>query len=450
MINFLILTFVIATIIALVSWKTNRLSAKIKRAEHAFENGDLQTTSAIVNEILETHGDNVPTKYIKAKLLIRQNQYVQAIFELNSVLSMADYRNYIEELDIRTNLALLYHETQDYGKEIDEYKFISHLDPKNIIANERLGHAMFTKKNYKSALDYLLKVDELVEHHDCLTMIGISYYMLNEHEHAETYLFRAINDNAENNEARYYLGSINFARRAYTDALQFLELSKKDKRYFVKSVLLLGTIYCEKNNYEQAITILESGLKSLKDRAEEAAEYRYLLASAYEAVGRIKEATYHWEKISLDTPGYRDVRDKLDSYRTVMSDPDLAELFSTSIDENQILIKEIIALLQYSVQSSEKISNNEYHYKVSNVKRPNEPPTLIVYLKTTRDLNESHIADFQRKVSVDKYKSGIFITTGTFNARARASTASKKEIDLIDVDSLLRLIERAKLKMNKG
>jgi tetratricopeptide (TPR) repeat protein len=448
--KFLILAFAIVAIIVLTIWRTNRLSAKIKRAEQAFENGDFQTAGTIVQEILEAHNDSVPAKYIKAKLLIRQSQYLQAIFELNSILAIAEYREYVEELDMRTNLALLYHETQDYGKEIDEYKLISDLDPNNVVANERLGHAMFTKKNYKAALDYLLKVNQLAEYHNCSTMIGISYYMMKEYESAEDYLLRAINDNAENNEARYYLGSINFMRRAYTDAIQFLDLAKKDKKYFIKSVLLLGTIYYEKSDYEQTVKVLESGLKSLKDKAEEAAEYRYLLANAYEILGKIKEATYHWEKISMDTPGYRDVRDKLDSYRTVMSDPNLAELFSKSIEENQTLIKEILALLQYNVLSSEKISNSEYYYKALNIKRPNEPPTLIVYLKTTRELNETHISDFQKKIALDKYKSGIFITTGTFNARAKVSVSSRKEIDLIDAEALLRLIEKTKLKMSKG
>ena len=448
MIKFLILTFVAALIIALFGWKASRLSAKFKRAEQAFDNEDFQTANAIVREILETNNNNVPAKYIKAKLLIKQTQYLQAIFELNSILAISDYYNYVSELDVRTNLALLYNETKDYGKEIEEYKRISDLDAKNIVANERLGHAMFTKKSYRHALDYFLKVDELSEQHNCLTMIGICYYMLNDYERAEDSLLAAINENNEDNEARYYLGSINFMRRTYSSAIQILELAKRDQRYLLKSLLMLGSIYYEKDDYDKAIEILEPGLKSLKDKAEEATEYRYLLANVYEAVGRIKEATHHWDKISIDTPGYRDVRDKLDSYRTIMSDPNLSELFSKNIEENQTLLKEIIALLQYNVLSTEKVSNNEYHYKALNIKRPNEPPTLIVYLKTTKELNETHIMDFQRKILAEKYKSGIFLTTGTFNARARAGTASKKEIDLIDADALLKLIEKAKLKMS--
>jgi tetratricopeptide (TPR) repeat protein len=426
------------------------LSARIKKAEQAFENEDFQTADAIVKEILEAHSENVPAKYIKAKLFIKQTLYIQAIFELNAILAIEDYSSYVEELDIHTNLALLYHETKDYEREINEYKLISSLEPNNIIANERLGYAMFTKKNYRTALDYLLKLEKLVENHNYSTIIGISYYMLEEYERAEDYLFRAVNDNADNNEARYYIGSIHFMRRAYSDAIQVLELEKKNKKYFIKSLLLLGKIYSERDDYEQVINVLESGLKSLKDKSEESAEYRYLLANAYEGEGKIKEAIYHWEKLSSDTPGYRDVREKLDSYRTVMSEPSLAELFSEGIEENQALVKEIIALLQYNVLTSERISNYEYHYKALNIKRPNEPPTLIVYFKTTKDLNEGHLMDFQKKVLYDKYKSGIFITTGTFSSRAMASIASKKEVDLIDANALLKLIEKAKVKMSKG
>ena len=450
MINFLILLFAIFVIVGLIGWGTSRLSTKIKKAEQAFENGDFQAVNAIIKEILESDNNNIPAKYIKAKMLMNQNQFLQAIFELNSILAIPDYRDYASELDLRTSLALLYHETKNYEKEIQEYKIIIAIDPNSVVANERLGHAMFTKKNYKVALDYLLKVSKLVEQHDYWGMIGVCYYMQNNYELAEDYLLRAIKENEDNDEARYYLGSINCMRRTYTDAIPLLELAKRNRKYFFKSSYLLGMIYYEKDDYEQAINVLEAGLKNLKDKTEEAIEYRYLLAEVYEIVGRIKEALHHWEKISAENPGYKNVRDKLDSYLTIMSDPHLTELFSASIEDNQPLIKEIIALLQYSVISSEKISNNEYQYKALNIKRPNELPALVTYLKTTKDLNESYISEFQRKISSLKCKSGIFITTGTFSPRVKVNIDSKKEISLIDTDDLPRLIERAGQKIVKG
>ena len=450
MINFLILAFVVSVIIALVGWRANRLTVKMKKAEQAFEIEDFQTANAIVREILETHKDNVPAKYLKAKLLMRQTQYIQAIFELNSILAIENYKNHANELDIRTNLALLYHETKNYEKEVKEYKAVAAIDPDNVIANEKLGHAMFTKKNYQAALGYLLKVNELSKNHNCSTAIGICYYMLNNFESAEDFLLHSLRENDDNDEARYYLGSINCMRRTYTEAVPFLELAKRHQKYFLKSTYLLGLIYYEKDNYEQAIATLESGLKSLKDRTDEAAEYRYLLANAYEIEGKIKEATYHWDKISNDTPEFKDVKDKLDSYRTIMSNPHLIELFSTTIEDNQPLIKEIIALLQYNVVSSTKISANEYQYKALNIKRPNEPPSLVTYFKTTKELNENYMNDFQRKITSNKCKSGIFITTGSFSPRVKLNIDSKKEINLIDADELSKLIERANLKIVKG
>lgn len=425
------------------------LPTKIRRAEEYIENDELSKASEIIKKILEKRKDYVPARYIRAQLLMKQKQYLLAISELNGILSISGFDKFIKEVDIHYHLAFLYKETQNHQKEIEEYKIILTFNPDDITANHRIGHALFRQKDYRKVKDHLTKVIILDPGmKDCYLPLGVSCYNISDYEKAEEYLTNALKVPGDHNEVQFYLGMIYKMKKDYENAIGMFEITKGIKKYFTKSLYLLGEIYHELNQYNDAIEVMEGGLNSLKDRDEETHAYRYLLADCYENENKIKEAVHHWEKIVAEDPNFRSARLKLDAYKDILSNETMLTIFNSSAEELQPIIVEIITNLNYNIISKERISLNEYQYKAYNIKRINDPPLLIYFNRTTKEITEGQIIDFHKRVNQEKCKNGIYITTSRFSLRAKSS-ASSKMIDLYDATFVNRVIEKIQSRKQK-
>ena len=438
----LIILFICILVVVFFVLRSFQLPAKIKKAEELIDEGEYNGASNIVRAILEKNRDYVPARYIRAQILMRQKQYLMAISELNAILGLPEFNRFINELEVHYYLAQMYNETKSFQKEIDEYRKILSFNPDDLQANYRIGHALFHQKDYKRAKEHLLKVVLLdPKKTDCFLPLGISCYHISDYEKAEQYLLKSMDMPGEHYDVKFYLGSIYKMKKDHDNAVAMLNQARADRKYFTTSLHLIGEIYFEKEQYEKAIEYLEQGLKNLKEKTDEAYAYRYLLAECYEHTNKIKEAVHHWEKIAADNPNYRSTKMKLDSYRNVMTDSNLMELFGASMEELQPMLTEMISGLHYNIVAKEKISSNEYQFKAYNIKRINDPPLVINFLRTTREVTEEQINDFQKRIIKEKCKNGIFIATSRFSLRAKAGAASKL-IDLYDSDFVSKTIER--------
>ncbi len=438
----LLILFLCIVAITVFLVKSMQLPAKLRKAEEYIDEEEYSKASAIIKRILDKKKDYAPARYIRAKLLMRQKQYLMAISELNSIQQISDFNKQVNELDLHYHLAMLYNETRNWQKEIDEYHIILTFNPDDLQGNYRIGQALFRQKDYKRVKEHLMKVVIMdPARNDCYLPLGVSCYQISDYEKAEQYLLKALENPSDNLEASFYLGSIYKMKKDYINAVEMLEMAKKDKRFFTQSLYQVGQIYFEQQQYDQAIDFLEQGLKNLKEKTDEAYSYRYLLAECYELENKVKEAIHHWEKIAADNPGYRSIKAKLDSYRDILTNENLMTIFLKSLEELQPLIVEIISSLNYNIVSKERISSNEFQYKVFNIKRINEPPILIDFNRTTREIAENDILDFQKRINEEKCKSGIYIATSRFSLRARSTSASKM-IELYDQEYVIRAIEK--------
>lgn len=432
----------------LVVIRAHQYPAKVRKAQEYLDNGDIAKASEIVKLVLERKKDYVPARYLRAQILIQQKQYLLAIAELNGILSIPDFDKYVEELDIHYKLADLYHETQQWQKEVEEFRIILQFNPDDINANHRLGIVLYRQHDYTGSKDYLLKavtLDPALS--DLYAPLGICLYNTGEYGTAENFLIKAVETNATNYEAHYYLGMIFKMKKDYTAALEMLGKARNDRRYFDKSQYAIGQLYFDNDAYSKAIEELEKGLPYIKDNTDEGLAYRYLLAECYEMENKIPEAVHHWEKIASINPNYRSTQVKLDDYKSILENKNLKFLFTSTMAELQPLITEIIAQLNYSIVYKKEVSANEYMYKCFSVKRINEPPVLINFIRTTRDITEGQINTFYQRMLEEKCKSGIYITTSKFSINAK-SQAANKMIEIMDGRFLQKTME--KIKGKKG
>ncbi len=434
--------FLVLIISALFIIRGFQYPAKIRKAEESLEAGDINAASEIIKKILDKKKDYVPARYLKAMILIKQKQYLMAISELNAILLIPDYGSHIKELDIHYNLAFLYSETKSWQKEIEEYKIILGFNPEDVKANHRLGHALYRQGDYKKVKELLTRAVVLDPNlQDSYLPLGISCFQISDYEKAEQYLLKSLSSAGENVEAHYYLGLIFKMKKDYENALRMFEFARKDRYFFIKCLYKIGEIHFENENYETVIDELEQGLNHLPKNTEESHEYRFLLAEAYEHENKIDEAIHHWEKIASENPDFRSVRIKLDSYREIIENKYMMTLFQSPLEELQTLISEVITGMQYNIIAKEKQTPNEYQYRAYNIKRINDPPLLIYFNRTTREITEGQILDFYKRINDEKCKSGIYITTSKFSLKAK-STAAMKMIELYGSDYISRALEK--------
>jgi len=441
--NYIIFALTVLLIaIMLMILKSLRIPMSIRKAEELFAENDLNGANELVKFVLNKKRNYVPAMYLKARILMQRGQYLLAIHELNEMMALSDFKKHVNELEVHYHLAGLYNQTQNYVKEIDEYKAILEFNPDDIKANHRLGHAWYQQKNYKNARENFLKVavlDPRIE--DIFLPLGVSCFKTSDYQKAEVYLLKASELKKDLPEVQFYLGSIYKMKKDYENAYLMLDNAKKDKKFFVKSLFMLGEMSVDRDNFNEAIEYLEKGLTSLKDNDEESHAYRYLLAECYEHENKIKEAIHHWSKIESENPSFRSTGVKLEAYRAILENDNLTPFFQSSLEELQPYITDMIAGLNYNIVSSEKKSSNEYQYRVYNIKRINDPPVLVLFNRTTREISEGQIIEFQKVISAEKCKSGIYISTSKFSLRAKSSAASKM-IDLYDSEYISKAVEK--------
>jgi hypothetical protein len=116
-------------------------------------------------------------------------------------------------------------------------------------------------------------------------------------------------------------------------------------------------------------------------------------------------------------------------------------MFGKSLEELQPIIVELISSLNYNIISKEKAAQNEFIYKAYNIKRTNDPPLLIYFNRTTREITEGQIIEFYKKITDEKCKNGIYITTSKYSLRAKSS-ATTKMIELYGSEFVIKTIEK--------
>ena len=446
---FILILSCVVFIIIIFFAQINSRRAKTQRAQEYLDEGETSRASEIIKRILEKRKDYVPARYIRAMILMKQKQYLLAASELNGILAIPNFEKFIREVGIHYHLAFLYKETNNYQREIEEYKLILAFNPDDITANHRIGHALYNQKEYKKVKDHLTKViilDPTLK--DSYLPLGISCFNISDYEKAEEYLTEAMKLPGDHSEIEYHLGLIYKMKKDYENAILMFEKTKGAKKYFTKSLFQIGEVYFDLNQYSDAIEAMEQGLKDLKDKTEEAHSYRYLLAECYELENKLKEAVHHWEKIISENPSYRSTKLKLESYKDILSNNNLLTVFNSSLEELQPLIVELISSLNYNIISKHRISQNEYQYKAYNIKRINDPPLLIYFNRTTREITEGQIIEVYKRINTEKCKSGIYITTSKFSLRAK-SNASSKMIDLYDATFVNKVVEKIQSRQQK-
>jgi tetratricopeptide (TPR) repeat protein len=424
-----------------------RLPARVRKAEALFEQDEVDQAFEIIQKVLQRRKGYIPAMYLKAKILKRQRQYILAIAEINDILKSGDFNRYVSELDLHYLLADLYARQQLFHKELEEYRLIMKLSPNDVTANHAIGLHLYKQKKYRESRDMLIRAlagDPKLA--DTYLPIGLASYNLSEYGKAEEFLLKAIDVmTGPAPEAYYHLGMIYKMKKDTENAIRMFEFTKRDPDYALRGALRIGEIYFDREMYSSAIETLEGNISWLKQREDDSLAYRYLLAECYEMENMIKEAVHHWEKIQSERPNYKSTQMKLEDYKAIMGDDTLKGVFTASLDSLQPIIAEIIARLNFNIIQKKVLTPHLMTFKAYNIKRINDPPILIIFDRTTREVPEGSIAKFTEMMREEKCKGGIYIATTRFSVKAKSSAASEM-IELLDKDFVAITIQKIRSK----
>ena len=438
---------IVAAVFAFNIIRALRIPARVRKAEMLFEQDDVNQALSIITKVLEQKKGFIPAMYLRAKIMRRQRKYILAIAEANDILKTGSFKKYISELDIHYMLADLYFKQQLFHKETEEYKLILNLSPNDITANHQMGMYYYKQKKFRDARDMLIRSiagdPKLI---DTFLPIGVASYYLSEYGKSEEYLLKAIDTmTTPSAEAYYHLGMIYRMKKDSENAIKMFEYTKRDAEYALIGALRIAEIHTEKGMYQQAIDVLEANMSWIKSRDDDSIAYRYLLAECYEMENQIKEAVHHWEKIQQERPNYKSTQMKIDDYKAIMSDEIMKPVFTSTLDSLQPIIAEIIARLNFNIIQKKVLGPHQLTFKAYNIKRINDPPLMIFFDRTTREVPESSILKFSELMHEEKCKSGIYIATSRFSMKAK-TTAASELVELRDREFVAGTIAKIKSK----
>jgi len=124
---------------------------------------------------------------------------------------------------------------------------------------------------------------------------------------------------AEDSETHYNLGIAYKEMGLIDDAIKEFQTSRNDPKCAVRSTSMLGICYMEKGLYPLAIDSFKGTLDNIETHDEAYWGARFDLASAYEKNGNLKEAYDIFSEIFGWDSKFRQVAEKLNALKSVMS-----------------------------------------------------------------------------------------------------------------------------------
>ncbi len=404
-----------AGIIFIYFARTFGIPSKLAEAENVMQDGNPQKAIDILRKILNVDTGHPKARFLLAKAYHEAEQYILAINELKKLLLTSDWKKFFKESEIRYLMADVYRKLNEWAKEIAEYKIIQTLEPNNPVVNKKLGLVFFDQKDFEKAY-HSLKKNIVIDPHDMdiIRPLAISAFETNHLDEAKQFFERQLQIDPNTLEAHYFLGRIFCKEEAEQKAIEHFSRAAEDPDLKEKSWFNIGQIYLDKNDYEKAVTSLQKIEIVNQGLNLEAAFY---LGLALEKQGLIQEALEVWQELNEVSSNYRNIRDKIDQYLFIAQSGELRWFYSLD-DEAVIKVLDFfLKSMGYFKAKNQIIGESLIEYVVFRNKNQLDSPILVHILKTTKELSEMDVNDFQKKMEDQKIKEGVLLTTAPVSAK---------------------------------
>jgi tetratricopeptide (TPR) repeat protein len=447
---FLIIVIAILSTIFIVSLYIISLLKKMKLKSSLKKNmqsGSKAQAAKSLLKLIRKDPFDIEKRMQAVHLFMEMDNYSEAILQLNSMLSLSKNKEGVDESEINSLLADCHLKMGNVEEAYKAYTILRKLDPTNVQAYIALGRLEVQKESLHDALNYFKKALSLdSQNFSVLKEIGTVFYQLNKYADSLRVLRLAHEKNPDDPEVHFYLGRVHNELEHYKYALRHYLKAREDPRFSVESLVAAARILRTHKKYPEAFKVLSLALKIEDLEREKQLEIRYELGEVFLELGEIMNAIKQWERILSLSPGYRDVRGKLEKYEQMKYSSVLkAYLMSTQSDYQKLCKRlvmnfaENVVIIRISNQrdsSVEIFAQAEY--------RNRNLMILFKFFRGKTKIGQLAIREFYEKARETKANLGICLTSTEFTDEA-ANFVEGRPIELYSggrFHSILRKAEK--------
>jgi len=283
----------------------------VKNIDNVFFN---QHVYEMLDILIDTHADNANAFYVYADFLSRDKKHIEA------------KEMYLKSVEVDPNNYKVWQQIIFLDSELDDYPAMKQHSEKamelffeqpipylfNGISNYQLENYQEAASALESGLDVLVGDKDLKI--QFLTMLGDTYYKLNQHEKAFSNYEKVLvidSDNAYTlNNYSYYLALLG---KDLDKALKMAKRANEIEKNSASYQDTYGWIFYMMGDYGQALTWIEMAVKNSEEVSPVVLEH---YGDVLFKMGRIEEALTNWEKALEKDPENKDLEKKINEKKT--------------------------------------------------------------------------------------------------------------------------------------
>jgi tetratricopeptide (TPR) repeat protein len=425
--------------------RNSKLKSSLKRN---MQSGEKENAAEALLALIRKDPFNVEQRVQAANLFMEIGNYSEAILQIESILSMDKRKVTFNEKELNGLLAKCHTELGNIEEAFKAYTIVRRLDPSDSEAHYCLGKLEMQRQRPEEALQYFKKALSLKSGDPViLKEIGIIFHTLKRYADALRVLNMSYKQNPLDAELHFYLAEVHNELENYQAALKHYLKARSDDGHQTISLLKAGHLLCVYKKYPEALKVLGLALKVEGLEKEQLAEIRYEMAEVYLAQGDIERAVKLWQRILSRSPGYRDVRAKLEKYEKLRFSSLLKAYMMAAQSDFLKLCRLIVVNFAKDVvimrMKNERDSSVEIFAQA--VYRHQNMTILFKFFRGSAKVGQLAIREFYEKTRESKATVGICLTSTEFTDEAETYVEGRS-IELVSGSRFHNLLNKVEIK----
>ncbi len=414
------------------------------------ESGSMEKVIATLQKLVRKDPENIRTRIQLVSLYMEVENFTEAVFHINSILSHARNDPDFDEKRLNGLLAKCYMEMGNLDDACRVYSFLAASDPKDAIPHLHIGKIELQRGNREKAIRQFEKVLSIDPRNEpALKELGKIYFRQKKFNEARIHLQNALAANPDDSEINYYLGEIMYRLRKPARAFSHYRKARKDNRFALTSMYVMARLLRKAGKMDEARKILSDALQIPGLKREQLITLEYELGEVCLLQNDIKEAVEQWRSILYKTSSFKDVHEKLDKYEQLKTNYALRQYMMSGKAEFIELCKRIIGVFTHSASIIRTDAQGNYSVELLVQAMYKNVPTMILFkfFRGAGKIGHLAVREFYEKVKELKVKQGVCLTNTEFSDEAVAF-ADGRVLELYGKEKLLNLVTEA-LKRDK-
>jgi len=443
---FFILLF-IAGLYAIRALKNVHLKTSLKKGR---ESGSKEKVIATLQKLVRKDPENIQTRMQLISLYMEVENFSEAVFHINSILSHARNHPDFDKKRLNGLLAECYMRMGRRDDACRVYSFLAASDPQDVNPYLQIGKIELQRGNREKAIRQFEKVLSIDPGNvSTLKELGKLYFRQKKFNEALESLQNSLTAGPDDPEINYYLGEIMYRFRKPGKAFRHFRKAGKDKRFAVKSMFVMAQLLRKAGRLDESRKILSGALQLPGLKREQIITLEYELGEVCLAQNDIQEAVEQWQSILSKTATYKDVHEKLDKYEQMKTNYALRQYMMSGKSEFIELCKSIIEVFtrNASVLRIDTQGNYSADFLVQAIYKGIPIMILFKFFRGTGKIGHLAVREFYEKVKELKVKQGVCFANTEFSEEA-ASFTKGRVLELYGKERLLGMVTKA-LKRSK-